>query len=70
MSMVPSEYDKGRNDEFNEHCRDYAALLRRATKMEGALRRIRGWREIGSADTPREKLTAIEAICDEALGQE
>jgi hypothetical protein len=32
-----------------------------------ALVQIRGWREIGHADTIGEKLRAIEAICDRAL---
>jgi len=34
-----------------------------------AVREIRGWREIGRADTHFEILTAIEEICDAALAQ-
>ena len=39
----------------------------RIAELEDALHRIRGWREIGSADTHREKLSAIEGICDRVL---
>jgi hypothetical protein len=39
-------------------------------RMLEVLRRIRGWREIGSANTLGEKLRAIEGICDEAIAGE
>lgn len=41
---------------------------RKVERLREALWEIRGWREIGSADTHTEKLKAIEAICDRALG--
>ena len=45
------------------------ALEAKVEALEKALVEIRGWREIGRADTAREKLTAIEEICDQALTQ-
>lgn len=36
-------------------------------KLRDALVAIRGWREIGSADTPSEKLRVIEDLCDAVL---
>ena len=38
--------------------------------LRNALRSIRGWREIGSADASHEKLRAIEGICDLALPED
>lgn len=35
--------------------------------LADALTQIRGWREIGNADTPSEKLAAIEKIADAAF---
>lgn len=36
-------------------------------RLREALIKIRGWREIGGAVTPMERLFAIEVVCDEAL---
>jgi hypothetical protein len=42
-------------------------LYEERERLLEALVQIRGWREIGHADTLGEKLRAIEAICDRAL---
>lgn len=56
------ERDRKMTENGDQIYRDYI-------KYKRALRQIRGWREIGNADTPSEKLREIEKICDTALGQ-
>jgi len=44
-----------------------AELEAQIAESREALKRIRGWRKIGSTDSLGEKLRAIEMICDDAL---